>query len=175
MESKARWTHAWLVLAVGAVVMAFTLGMSGQVQTKTNTTTDAASVNTKVENGEVVTVSGNDLVVKMADGSLRHVADVPDSARVTVWPGTRDPRSKAGHEASTHHNHYHNSQDHYNGAERNRKGVLCESAPFCNPDHGGWKEPAVQDSQESEIQHQRTNGRCVGFEKGDERLSNQGR
>jgi LPXTG-motif cell wall-anchored protein len=84
MESKARWTHAWLVLAVGAVVMAFTLGMSGQVQTKTNTTTDAASVNTKVENGEVVTVSGNDLVVKMADGSLRHVADVPDSARVTV-------------------------------------------------------------------------------------------
>jgi LPXTG-motif cell wall-anchored protein len=84
MDLKAGWTHAWLVLAVGAVVTAFTLGMSGQVQTKTNTTTDTANVNTTVENGEVVAVSGNDLVVKMADGSLRHVADVPDSARVTV-------------------------------------------------------------------------------------------
>ena len=37
-----------------------------------------------VEKGEVVSVNGNDLVVKMADGSLRHIANVAESARVTV-------------------------------------------------------------------------------------------
>ena len=42
------------------------------------------TVITKVERGEVVTVSGNNLVVKMADGTLRNFENVPDSARVTV-------------------------------------------------------------------------------------------
>jgi hypothetical protein len=37
-----------------------------------------------VERGEVVTVTGNDLVVKMEDGSLRHFANLPESARVSV-------------------------------------------------------------------------------------------
>jgi hypothetical protein len=32
----------------------------------------------------VVLVQGNDLVVKMADGSLRHFNNVPESARITV-------------------------------------------------------------------------------------------
>ena len=84
MRSKAGWTHTWLVLAVGAVCLAFTLSMSAQVQTKTTTTSDTAAVDTQVESGEIVTVSGNDLVVKMADGTIRHFADVPESARVTV-------------------------------------------------------------------------------------------
>ena len=43
-----------------------------------------ANVVTKVERGEVVTVSGNDLVVKMADGTLRNFENVPASTRVTV-------------------------------------------------------------------------------------------
>jgi LPXTG-motif cell wall-anchored protein len=84
MRLKAGWTNTWLVLAAGAICMAFTLGMSAQVQTKTTTTSHAASVQTKVESGEVVAVSGNDLVVKMSDGSLRHFANVSESARVTV-------------------------------------------------------------------------------------------
>jgi hypothetical protein len=84
MRSKADWTHTWLVVAVGAVCLAFTLSMSAQVETKTNTTTGQAESVTQVERGEVVTVSGNDLVVKMEDGSLRHIANVPESAKVTV-------------------------------------------------------------------------------------------
>jgi LPXTG-motif cell wall-anchored protein len=58
--------------------------MSAQVQTTTNTTQGKASVVTQVEKGEIVFVSGNSVVVKMADGSLRHFNNVPESARVTV-------------------------------------------------------------------------------------------
>jgi LPXTG-motif cell wall-anchored protein len=58
--------------------------MSAQVQTKTSTTAGAASVTTQVEKGEIVFVSGNSVVVKMADGTLRHFDNVPESARVTV-------------------------------------------------------------------------------------------
>src|SRR5580704_5213518 len=84
MRSKAAWRDTRRVLAVGVVCLAFTLSMSAQVQTKTTTTSGAATVDNHVESGEVVMVSGNDLVVKMADGTIRHVANVPESARVTV-------------------------------------------------------------------------------------------
>lgn len=69
---------------VGVVCLAFTLSVSAQVQTTTKTTSDTAAVQTQVESGEVVTVSGNDLVVKMADGTIRHFANVPESATVAV-------------------------------------------------------------------------------------------
>jgi LPXTG-motif cell wall-anchored protein len=84
MRLKASWKHTRLVFVVAAICVAFTVSMSAQVQTKTSTTADKSTVQTKVESGEVVTVSGNDLVVKMSDGSLRHFANVPDSARVSV-------------------------------------------------------------------------------------------
>src|SRR5271169_4765952 len=84
MRSKADWTQTWLVVVVVAVCLSFTLAMSAQVQTKTTTTSEQATVDNHVESGEVVAVSGNDLVVKMSDGTLRHVANVPESARVTV-------------------------------------------------------------------------------------------
>jgi LPXTG-motif cell wall-anchored protein len=71
-------------LVVGAVCLAFTLGMSAQVQTQTTTTAHPSTVQTTVERAEVITVSGNDLVVKMEDGTIRHIANVPESARVTV-------------------------------------------------------------------------------------------
>jgi hypothetical protein len=38
----------------------------------------------KIESGEVVAVKGNNLFVKMADGTLRDFPNVPESARVTV-------------------------------------------------------------------------------------------
>jgi LPXTG-motif cell wall-anchored protein len=84
MKSKAGWTHMWLVLAVVTICVAFTLSMSAQVETKTTTAAGKAAVQTQVESGEVVTVSGNDLVVKMADGTIRHFPNVPESARATV-------------------------------------------------------------------------------------------
>jgi LPXTG-motif cell wall-anchored protein len=83
MNSKASWTPAWLVL-VTAVCIAFTLNMGAQVQTDTSTQMTGKAKTVKVESGEVVYVSGNDLVVKMADGSIRHFPNVPESTRITV-------------------------------------------------------------------------------------------
>jgi len=84
MNSQTGWTRASLVLLVGVLCIAFTLSMSAQVQTKTSSTAGKASVTTHVEKGEIVFVSGNSVVVKMADGSLRHFDNVSESARVTV-------------------------------------------------------------------------------------------
>ena len=84
MKSRIGWTRVSLALLVAVVCLAFTLAMSAQVQTKTSTTSGKASVVTHVEQGEIVYVAGNSVVVKMADGSLRHFDNVPESARVTV-------------------------------------------------------------------------------------------
>jgi LPXTG-motif cell wall-anchored protein len=62
----------------------FALSMSAQVKTETNTSSGQSSSQTTVERAEVVLVNGNDLVVKMEDGSIRHIANVPESARVDV-------------------------------------------------------------------------------------------
>ena len=72
------------------LVMAFTLAVvfglsaNAQVQTTTSTTMGKAMKEVQVERGEVVTVAGNDLVIKMEDGTIRHFPNVPESARVTV-------------------------------------------------------------------------------------------
>jgi RNase P/RNase MRP subunit p29 len=60
------------------------VAVGAQVNTGATSTSGQPSVETQVERGEVVTVNGNDLVVKMEDGSLRHFANVPESAKVTV-------------------------------------------------------------------------------------------
>jgi len=85
MNSNTARTSLSLVLAVGALCLAFALSMSAQVQTQTTTDANGQPTSTTtVERGEVVYVSGNQLVVKMEDGSIRHFDHVPDSARVTV-------------------------------------------------------------------------------------------
>ena len=78
------WKCAWSVVATTTICLALTLSLSAQVETQTTTATGKANVVTKVERGEVVTVSGNDLVVKMSDGTLRNFENVPASAKVTV-------------------------------------------------------------------------------------------
>jgi hypothetical protein len=82
--SIAGWKFAWPVVATTTACLASTLSLSAQVETKTTTEMGKATVVTKVDRGEVVTVSGNDPVVKMADGTLRNFENVPGSARVTV-------------------------------------------------------------------------------------------
>jgi len=77
-----RLLHLSLLMAVACVALA--LSSAGQVQTQTSVTHDQATHQVTVERGEVVLVDGNDLVVKMEDGSLRHIPNVPESARVTV-------------------------------------------------------------------------------------------
>jgi LPXTG-motif cell wall-anchored protein len=85
MNSRTARTKLSLVLAVGALCLAFALSMSAQVKTQTSTqTAGKATSTTTVERGEVVYVSGNDLVVKMEDGTIRHFANVPESVRITV-------------------------------------------------------------------------------------------
>ena len=76
--------YAWSVVASITICLALTLGLSAQVETQTTKATGTPDVVTKVERGEVVTISGNDLVVKMADGTLRNFENVPASAKVTV-------------------------------------------------------------------------------------------
>ena len=72
------------VLAVSMAFAAFEATAMSQVQTTKSTETHAPSVTTTVARGEVVYVSGNQLVVKMEDGTMRDFPNVPESARVTV-------------------------------------------------------------------------------------------
>lgn len=72
------------VIGIAAICTLFAVAMSAQVQTKTTTSTDQPTIQTAVERAEVVYVTGNDLVVKMEDGTIRHIANVPESAKVTV-------------------------------------------------------------------------------------------
>lgn len=84
MNSKTTSKATLLMLTVAITCVAFTLSMSAQVQTQTDTTTHAATVETTIERGEIVYLNGNQMIVKMEDGTLRHFANVPDSARAIV-------------------------------------------------------------------------------------------
>src|SRR5689334_22981051 len=85
MNAKTHWVQTWrLVLLVGGICLAFSLSAKAQVQTNTSEASQAPTQETAVQRGEVVHVSGNDLIVKMEDGTIKHIANVPESARVTV-------------------------------------------------------------------------------------------
>jgi hypothetical protein len=84
MKSTIGRTRLWLVLLAGTAFLALSLNMNAQVQTQSSTAVGQASHDVTVERGEVVLVSGNDLVVKMDDGSIRHFANVPESVKVDV-------------------------------------------------------------------------------------------
>jgi hypothetical protein len=72
-----------LFAALTVSVFAATAG--AQVQTSTDTSAaGAATQQVKTERGEVVYVSGNDLVVRGEDGQIHHFPNVPDSVRITV-------------------------------------------------------------------------------------------
>ena len=83
MEKKNVVANVY-VIAIVAACLLLTDGINAQVQTQTNTTKEHPPIQTSVERGEVVYVSGNDLVVKMEDGTIRHIANVPESARISV-------------------------------------------------------------------------------------------
>lgn len=67
----------------GSITLAVSMSFA-QVQTKTTINKGTASTTVNVENGEVVYVYGNSLIVKMTDGSLLHFNSVPDSTPITV-------------------------------------------------------------------------------------------
>jgi LPXTG-motif cell wall-anchored protein len=84
MKPRTTWSSAWLMLAVATTCLAISASMSAQVQTDTTTTHGTPTHEVKVERGTVVAVSGNNLVVKAEDGTLRDFNNVPDSVKVTV-------------------------------------------------------------------------------------------
>jgi hypothetical protein len=73
-----------LLIAAGALCLASSMNMNAQIETKTTDTAQKATVTTTVEKGTIVYVQGRDVVIKMQDGSLRHVSNVPDSTKVMV-------------------------------------------------------------------------------------------
>jgi RNase P/RNase MRP subunit p29 len=72
------------LLVGGSVCMAFSSPAASQVQTTEKVEHGPAVHEVTVERGEVVYVSGNDMVMKMEDGSLRNFDNVPDSSTVNV-------------------------------------------------------------------------------------------
>ena len=75
--------HLLGLLWTGIICLGFAAGFMAQDTTKTDVKHGVASKEVQVQRAEVVYVSGNDLVVKMENGEVRHVT-VPDSARATV-------------------------------------------------------------------------------------------
>jgi LPXTG-motif cell wall-anchored protein len=71
-----------MLLASGAGLVA--AAARGQVKTETTTTHGQPTQEVQVERGEVVRVSGNDLVVKMENGEIRDIPNVSEGARVVV-------------------------------------------------------------------------------------------
>lgn len=84
MNSDSLWTRCNVMLAAAVLCVAFAVSTSAQVQTQTTTTSGTSVQQVKIESGEVVAVVGNDLFVKMADGTIRDFPNVPESARATV-------------------------------------------------------------------------------------------
>jgi hypothetical protein len=78
-------TSTWKCrLAAGAILwIACAAVMLAQVKTTTTEKKGQATKQVTVERGEVVYISGNDVVVKMENGEVRHIT-VPDDARATV-------------------------------------------------------------------------------------------
>lgn len=71
-------------LAIAFFCLLLATVLTAQVKTETTTSQGQPTVETTVERGEVVYVSGNDLVVKMENGEVRNFINVPDSAKVEV-------------------------------------------------------------------------------------------
>jgi RNase P/RNase MRP subunit p29 len=84
MKSSQLRSKALLTLVAAGFVCLVTLTMHAQVKTQTHVVHDAATQVVKVDRGEVVVVEGNDLIVKMEDGELRHFPNVPDNVTVKV-------------------------------------------------------------------------------------------
>jgi RNase P/RNase MRP subunit p29 len=72
------------LLSGGALCLALSLSAAAQVKTQQTEAQGQATKSVKVERGEIVYVSGNSVVVRMEDGTLRHFDNVPESTTVTV-------------------------------------------------------------------------------------------
>jgi hypothetical protein len=85
MKSSRAYRRILPAVLVATTGCLFAAALFAQSQTTKTTTTRGATTRTmEVERGEVVNVYGNDLIVRMASGEIRHFPNIPESARVTV-------------------------------------------------------------------------------------------
>jgi len=81
MSATLTWKRR---LAAGGVLFAAGASLAlAQVQTTTTEKQGQPSTQVTVERGKVTYIAGNEIVVKMENGELRHIT-VPDNARATV-------------------------------------------------------------------------------------------
>ena len=72
------------LLGGSVVCLALSLSATAQVQTQKTEAHGPTAREVNVERGEIVYINGNNVVVKMEDGSFRHFDNVPDSTTVMV-------------------------------------------------------------------------------------------
>jgi len=84
MKRRGRPERLSVAVRTGFLCIVFAMSGSAQIHTKTTNTTGIATHRVKVDRAEVVLVSGNDLVLRMEDGTIRHIENVPDSFRAVV-------------------------------------------------------------------------------------------
>ncbi len=77
-------TKKSLIIVAGTACFTVAVLTFAQVQTQTTKTSGATTRQVTIESGEVVAVEGNDLFVKMSDGTLRDFPNIPASATVDV-------------------------------------------------------------------------------------------
>jgi hypothetical protein len=78
------WTALTGIATAGALVVCMVGQASAQVQTQQTVREGASSQKVTVERGEVVWVSGNNLMVKDESNQLRYFPDIPSTARAMV-------------------------------------------------------------------------------------------
>jgi hypothetical protein len=83
LNRNAAWRFISLVIACAFAIASVAVSVA-QVETSTSTTSSKPTRQVTVQTATVVLVDGNDLIVKMPDGTLKHFANVPNSARVNV-------------------------------------------------------------------------------------------
>jgi hypothetical protein len=84
MKLTNNWVKNGLVLAVVTLCVVFAQSAGAQVQTTTSIQSGQSQEVVRVDRGEVMAVRGNDLIVKMENGSVRHFESIPESAKITV-------------------------------------------------------------------------------------------
>jgi hypothetical protein len=72
------------LLGGGAFCIAFSLSSAAQVQTQTSETKGETTKNVTVERGEIVHIAGNDVVVRMEDGTLKDFDNISESVTFMV-------------------------------------------------------------------------------------------
>lgn len=76
--------HISSIVMAAATAAILSTGAGAQVQKTQSVDGGRPTVTTTVERGEVVRVSGNNLIVKMDDGVIRDFPNIPENAKVSV-------------------------------------------------------------------------------------------